>query len=62
MAPSVVVALLLGSIRRTGSIVWTLPFSANLTLQQTHDDFAIIYECRRRFVKRFAVKKYPIEK
>lgn len=29
-----IVALLLGSIRRTGPIVWTLPYSANLTLRQ----------------------------
>ena len=29
-----VVALILGSLRRTGPIVWTLPFSANLTLRQ----------------------------
>ncbi|NND76811.1 MAG: hypothetical protein HKN39_01350 [Flavobacteriales bacterium] len=29
-----IVALLLGAIRRTGNIVWTLPYSANITLQQ----------------------------
>ncbi len=29
-----IVALLLGYLRRTGTIVWTLPFSANLTLRQ----------------------------
>ncbi len=29
-----VVALILGSLRRTGPVVWTLPFSANLTLRQ----------------------------
>ncbi len=29
-----IVALLLGALRRTGPIVWTLPFSANLTLRQ----------------------------
>lgn len=29
-----IVALLLGSVRRTGAIVWTLPYSANLTLRQ----------------------------
>ena len=29
-----IVALILGSLRRTGSIVWTLPYSANLTLRQ----------------------------
>ena len=29
-----VVALVLGSLRRTGPIVWTLPYSANLTLRQ----------------------------
>ena len=29
-----VVALILGSLRRTGPIVWTLPYSANLTLRQ----------------------------
>ena len=28
------VALVLGSLRRTGPIVWTLPYSANLTLRQ----------------------------
>lgn len=28
------VALVLGAIRRTGSMVWTLPYSANLTLRQ----------------------------
>lgn len=28
------VALILGSLRRTGPVVWTLPFSANLTLRQ----------------------------
>jgi len=28
------VALVLGALRRTGPIVWTLPYSANLTLQQ----------------------------
>ena len=29
-----IIALLLGYLRRTGPIVWTLPFSANLTLRQ----------------------------
>lgn len=29
-----VVALVLGTLRRTGPIVWTLPYSANVTLQQ----------------------------
>ncbi len=29
-----IVALLLGALRRTGPIVWTLPYSANLTLRQ----------------------------
>lgn len=29
-----IVALTLGALRRTGPIVWTLPFSANLTLRQ----------------------------
>ncbi|GJM35971.1 MAG: putative transporter [Saprospiraceae bacterium] len=29
-----IVALILGALRRTGPIVWTLPFSANLTLRQ----------------------------
>lgn len=29
-----IVALLLGYLRRTGSIVWTLPYSANLSLRQ----------------------------
>lgn len=28
------VALVLGTLRRTGPIVWTLPYSANITLQQ----------------------------
>jgi putative transport protein len=30
----ILVALILGALRRTGPIVWTLPFSANLTFQQ----------------------------
>lgn len=29
-----IVGLILGQLRRTGPIVWTLPYSANLTLQQ----------------------------
>ena len=29
-----VVALILGSVQRTGPLVWTLPYSANLTLRQ----------------------------
>jgi len=29
-----IVGLILGTLRRTGSIVWTLPYSANITLQQ----------------------------
>lgn len=29
-----VVALILGAVRRTGPIVWTIPYSANLTLRQ----------------------------
>ncbi len=29
-----IVGLLLGTLRRTGSIVWILPYSANITLQQ----------------------------
>ena len=29
-----IVGLMLGAIRRTGSITWTLPYSANVTLQQ----------------------------
>jgi putative transport protein len=29
-----IVALILGGLRRTGPIVWTLPYSANLTLRQ----------------------------
>lgn len=29
-----IMGLLLGALRRTGSVVWTLPYSANLTLQQ----------------------------
>ncbi len=33
-----IVGLILGSLRRTGPIVWTLPYSANLTLRQ----FALI--------------------
>ncbi len=31
---TLIVALILGALRRTGSIVWTLPYSANQTLQQ----------------------------
>ena len=30
----VLVALVLGALRRTGPVVWTLPYSANLTFQQ----------------------------
>ncbi len=30
----IIVALILGALRRTGPIVWTLPYSANLTLRQ----------------------------
>lgn len=30
----VVIGLILGALRRTGPIVWTLPYSANLTFQQ----------------------------
>lgn len=30
----IMVALILGALRRTGPIVWTLPYSANLTLRQ----------------------------
>jgi putative transport protein len=29
-----IIGLLLGALRRTGPIVWSLPFSANLTLRQ----------------------------
>ncbi len=29
-----IVGLLLGALRRTGKVVWTLPYSANVTLQQ----------------------------
>lgn len=29
-----IVGLLLGALRRTGKVVWTLPFSANVTIQQ----------------------------
>lgn len=29
-----IVALILGAVRRTGSLVWTIPYSANLTLRQ----------------------------
>ncbi|MDH3651140.1 MAG: hypothetical protein OEQ53_15750, partial [Saprospiraceae bacterium] len=29
-----IIALILGTLRRTGPIVWTLPYSANLTLRQ----------------------------
>jgi putative transport protein len=29
-----IVALILGALRRTGPVVWTLPYSANLTLRQ----------------------------
>ncbi|MCB0196744.1 MAG: transporter [Anaerolineae bacterium] len=31
---TLIIALILGALRRTGSIVWTLPYSANQTLQQ----------------------------
>lgn len=31
---ALIVALILGTLRRTGSIVWTLPYSANQTVQQ----------------------------
>ncbi len=31
---TLIVALILGALRRTGAIVWTLPYSANQTLQQ----------------------------
>lgn len=31
---TLIVALILGALRRTGSIVWTLPYSANQTVQQ----------------------------
>jgi len=31
-------------------------------LRQTHNNFDIIYDCKRRFVQRDAVKKYPREK
>ncbi len=30
----IIVSLILGALRRTGPIVWTLPYSANLTLRQ----------------------------
>lgn len=33
-AGPLIVALVLGALRRTGPIVWTLPYSANLTLRQ----------------------------
>ena len=33
MAP-LLVALVLGALRRTGPILWTMPYSANLTLRQ----------------------------
>ena len=29
-----IVALILGAIKRTGPMVWTIPYSANLTLRQ----------------------------
>jgi NADPH-dependent glutamate synthase beta subunit-like oxidoreductase/NAD(P)H-flavin reductase len=31
-------------------------------LRLTHQEFDIIYECKRKFVQRFAIKKYPSEK
>lgn len=33
-AGTLIVALVLGAVRRTGAIVWTLPYSTNQTLQQ----------------------------
>ena len=30
----VIIGLILGALRRTGPVVWTLPYSANLTFQQ----------------------------
>ena len=35
-----IVALILGALRRTGPIVWTLPYGANLTLRTTGADSA----------------------
>jgi putative transport protein len=34
LAGPLIVALVLGQLRRTGPIVWTLPYGANLTLRQ----------------------------
>ena len=34
----------------------------NLLLKQTHEAFDPIYECRRKFVQRYAVRKYPLDK
>ncbi|XVN42206.1 MAG: FAD-dependent oxidoreductase [Candidatus Rickettsia vulgarisii] len=31
-------------------------------LRQNHKDFDVIYECKRKFVQRFAIKKYPYDK
>ncbi|MEM7798400.1 MAG: TrkA C-terminal domain-containing protein [Chloroflexota bacterium] len=36
-----IVALILGALRRTGPIVWTLPYSANLTLRQVGLSFLL---------------------
>ncbi len=34
----------------------------NLTLKKEHKKFDPIYECRRKFIQRYAVKQYPEEK
>nr|WP_253308284.1 palindromic element RPE3 domain-containing protein [Rickettsia endosymbiont of Ceutorhynchus assimilis] len=31
-------------------------------LRQQHKEFDVIYECKRKFIQRYALKKYPIEK
>ncbi|MFY9589235.1 FAD-dependent oxidoreductase [Rickettsia endosymbiont of Halotydeus destructor] len=31
-------------------------------LRQEHKEFDIIYECKRKFIQRYALKKYPVEK
>lgn len=32
------------------------------SLRLQHKDFDIIYECKRKFIQRYAIKKYPLEK
>jgi len=34
----------------------------NLALRKEHKKFDLIYECRRKFIQRYAIKQYPEEK